>query len=282
LRHLLSPDAVIVKFVGALGVHDWRADFAVGAMARESGAAAVYVDPDAPSRLPLLVGRTSHLADALTGYAAVILFAGGVRAAQEYTTLTSLRTHHASPALTVLGLCEQGQSSTDGSDPEYDLLIPVAAYSARETRIMAALERRGGDRSPRVALVGNWPPGAAHLPGVVILPPMDPVALQTLYSRSRFTFNPLRSDFAGYSDTAAARIFEAAVSGSCIISEWFPGLPNYFEPELECLIATGERLLSALCVEEGDRAAMAQRARERVLADAQATDRGLRRILAEL
>lgn len=88
------------------------------------------------------------------------------------------------------------------------------------------------------------------------------------YNRQRFTLNLTRADMiaAGYSPSA--RLFEAAACGTPIISDEWPGVEAFFEPDKEILIARSDldvqRLLWSLS--DADAARIGQAARKRVLA----------------
>jgi spore maturation protein CgeB len=119
-----------------------------------------------------------------------------------------------------------------------------------------------------IAAVGQWPMDAAKVPGLRIMRFRDPLELQALYSGSRFVLNTLRAEFGGYSHTASARPFEAAVAGSCLVTERFPGLEAFLEPGVECVALDDLRELRRLAdLPESDRVAMSARARARVTAD---------------
>jgi|GEM_PF-6420452 len=274
LRERTARDALVLKVVGALRLDDVEADVEIARIAAEARAAAVFVDPDAPARLPHLVGGAHYLGELLPSYAAVVLLAGGARAVHEYSALARVPVHHASPALTALALPE---APAEEAERDHDVLLTASASSAREAKVVAGLEDWG---ALRLALVGSWPEGAA-VDGVSVHPPTDPLRLHRLARRSRFTINLLRADFSGYADTAAARVFEAAAAGSCLVTEPFPGLPNYLEPETECLVL--ERLddVPRLCaLDEPERSAVAARAQARVAADARAAAVALTDFLA--
>jgi Glycosyl transferases group 1 len=267
LRERIEAPALVLKVAGAFRLDDWRGDLEVARLARRSGVTAVYVDADAPMRLPHLRGERYYLADVLPSFSAILLLAGGPRSVHEYRALAGVPTYHASAALTALPLLDLDLDDDD-HEREYDLLVPVSAYSRRERHLVDVVARwRREHPSLRVALCGSWPEDAA-LDGVARFPFTDPTDLVTLYRSSRFTLNLLRDDFDGYSHTAAARIFEAALAASCVATAWFPGLPAYLEPELECLVvAELEELPRILRLPEPSRREIALRGRERVVRD---------------
>ncbi|MGK5680218.1 glycosyltransferase family protein [Actinoplanes sp. URMC 104] len=273
LAHRLQPSDRVVKFVGAAGLEDWRLDLWVGRLCRDRDGRAVYVDPDAPSRLALLADGV-HLRSALRDYTAVVLFAGGSRAIHEYRRIAPVPCWHASAAITALAL---GDPPGPARSPEYDVMLVAAGHGARERRagelLTAWLNRRP---RLRVMLAGHWPADAVPWSGPLSRQPFTGAGLPALYHRSRFVVNLLRRDFGGYADTAAARVFETAWAGSCLITEPFPGLPNYLEPELECLVAESVAdFVTAGDVPERRRLEIGARAQRRVVADAAAAARQL-------
>jgi len=72
---------------------------------------------------------------------------------------------------------------------------------------------------------------------------------------------------AGY--CPAARIFEAAAAGTCVITDMWPGIESFFEPGTEILAAdNGRELVVQLAALNADRAGtIGRRARERALAE---------------
>ena len=91
---------------------------------------------------------------------------------------------------------------------------------------------------------------------------------RAFYTAQRFTLNVTRAamDRAGYSPSV--RLFEAAACGTPIISDWWPGLDELFVPGEEIVIARSSAdVLRAFDLPEPARAAIAARARARVLAN---------------
>ncbi len=88
------------------------------------------------------------------------------------------------------------------------------------------------------------------------------------YNSQRFTLNLTRADMmhAGYSPSV--RIFEAAACGTCVISDRWPGLEDFFTPGVEILVASsGDEVLYYLHeMSNEERNQIAAQARSRVLA----------------
>jgi spore maturation protein CgeB len=64
----------------------------------------------------------------------------------------------------------------------------------------------------------------------------------------------------------SGRLFEAAACGAPILSDWFDGLDEFFEPGHEILVAhTTADAMAALALGDAELDAIARRARERTL-----------------
>lgn len=88
------------------------------------------------------------------------------------------------------------------------------------------------------------------------------------FSSSRFTLNVTRGTMARFGYCPSGRLFEAACAGAPIVSDWFEGLDQFFEPGRElCVARTSEDVLAALEKSPEERAQMARRARDRTLAE---------------
>ncbi len=110
------------------------------------------------------------------------------------------------------------------------------------------------------------------------LPPPDHPAF---YSSSRITLNVTRDAMARMGWCPSGRLFEAAACGVPILSDWFGGLDEFFEPGREILVAntTGEAV-DALGREPAELTAIAGRARERTLDEHTAARRAAQMIAA--
>lgn len=97
------------------------------------------------------------------------------------------------------------------------------------------------------------------------LPPGDHAAF---FSSGRLTLNVTRAAMARMGWCPSGRLFEAAACGAPILSDDWPGLSDFFAPGREILVArTTSDTLAALDMSDAELAAIARRARERVLAE---------------
>jgi spore maturation protein CgeB len=88
------------------------------------------------------------------------------------------------------------------------------------------------------------------------------------YNAQRYTLNITRADMIRAGWSPSVRLFEAAACGTPVISDYWDGLEEFFEPGREILIARSADDVAAILhdVPEQARAAIGQQARKRVLA----------------
>jgi spore maturation protein CgeB len=138
--------------------------------------------------------------------------------------------------------------------PALERLLLATARGRPEDRFAVAGPQYPGDLA--------WPGNVTHIPH---LPPSEHGAF---YSAQSFTLNLTRSDMRQAGWSPSVRLFEAACCGVPIISDRWPGLGSFLEPGREILTAaTTEDVLAALEMPEAERRAIAEAARQRVLAE---------------
>jgi spore maturation protein CgeB len=97
------------------------------------------------------------------------------------------------------------------------------------------------------------------------LPPSEHSAF---YCSSRTTLNVTRAPMAGMGYCPSGRLFEAAACGVPVLSDWWEGLSQFFEPHSEILVATSaQEAMAALDASDEELQRIARTARERVLCD---------------
>lgn len=96
---------------------------------------------------------------------------------------------------------------------------------------------------------------------------VNPRQHANFYCSSRITLNLTRQEMVNAGYSPSVRLFEAAACGSAIVSDYWPGLENFFEPEQEILVAeTTEQVKAYLDEMDPDQlATIGRRARERAL-----------------
>jgi spore maturation protein CgeB len=121
----------------------------------------------------------------------------------------------------------------------------------------------------RFAVAGSlYPPGLTWPANLQRIEHLAPERHAEFYARQRFTLNVTRADMIRCGYSPSVRLFEAAACGVPVISDWWQGLDQFFEPGAEILIANGAddvlRFLRDLSEAECRR--IAEAARMRVLA----------------
>jgi spore maturation protein CgeB len=136
----------------------------------------------------------------------------------------------------------------------------------------------------RFVLGGSLYPDAACFPPNLVhhthVPPSEHAAF---FCSSRMTLNITRETMSRLGYCPSGRLFEAAACGVPLLSDWFEGLDQFFEPGHEiAVVQSREDVLRAMAAGEGELLARAGRARQRVLAQhtAQVRATELERLLA--
>jgi spore maturation protein CgeB len=105
-----------------------------------------------------------------------------------------------------------------------------------------------------------WPSNVdrrAHLE-----PPLHPA----FYSANRLTLNVTRQAMRTWGYTPSGRLFEAAACGAPIVTDRWPGLDVFFEPDAEVIVAdTPEQVVAALSLDDAQLGRISTAARERTL-----------------
>jgi spore maturation protein CgeB len=106
----------------------------------------------------------------------------------------------------------------------------------------------------------------------------------SFYASARLTLNVTRQVMAACGWCPSGRLFEAAACGTPIVSDWWEGLDEFFEPECEIIVVrTSEDILAVLERSDSELARIGAAARERVLARHTAERRAaeLERVLSQ-
>jgi spore maturation protein CgeB len=142
---------------------------------------------------------------------------------------------------------------SDDRQPRLTRLLVEPARGLRQCRFVVA-----GAQYPSTI---EWPRNVAR---ITHLPPCEHRAF---YNTQRYTLNITRADMIRAGWSPSVRLFEAAACGTPIISDWWDGLDQFFEPGSEILIArdAGDIATYLHDVPEEERIAVGARARERIL-----------------
>ncbi len=122
----------------------------------------------------------------------------------------------------------------------------------------------------RFTVVGPLYPASIAWPAnVERIDHLSPAEHRAFYNAQRFTLNVTRREMVKAGWSPSVRLFEAAACGVPIISDSWEGLESFFQPGREILVARHAKevreILSDLPAQQ--RAKIARRARERVLAE---------------
>jgi spore maturation protein CgeB len=130
----------------------------------------------------------------------------------------------------------------------------------------------------RFALGGAMYPDVETLPeNVVHFPHVLPSSHAQFFASSRFTLNLTRGSMKRFGFCPSGRLFEAACSGAAMLSDWFEGLDQFFDPGSELVVVRDrEDVLRALSLGESARERLARNARRRALSEHTAEHRARR------
>jgi spore maturation protein CgeB len=159
--------------------------------------------------------------------------------------------------------------SPDATDATWDLGY-LGTYSDDRQPVLAELmlEAARGLRDRRFVVAGAQYPDTIDWPAnVTRITHLPPPAHRQFYTAQRYTLNVTRSDMVRAGWSPSVRLFEAAACGTPIISDYWDGLEEFFEPDREILIARSASETRAYLhdLPDAERTAIGERARERVL-----------------
>ena len=229
----------------------------------------VFYDIDTPITLHQLRSRgsTNYLTAALIPqYAAYLSFTGGpaLRELEEVFDAQRAIAFYCSVdpqlyrpvAARAEFTCDLSYLGTYAADrqPKLMHLLDGAAALVPQQRFLVA-----GPQYPDAEIL--W---QSNVRRMVHVPPRDH---PSFYCSSRFTLNVTRDDMVAAGYSPSVRLFEASACGAAILSDDWPGLPEFLTPGEEILLpkdaAEVSRILREMSDEERER--MGRRARARVL-----------------
>lgn len=260
LRDLAAADAVIVGSYVPEGVAlgEWVTRIARGVVA--------FYDIDTPITLRMLAaGDEEYISRRLAArYDLYLSFSGGptldvlrsrfgVRRPEALYCSVDPELHRPTPCAPTWALGYLGTYSLDRQPALEELLMGPARSLLRERMVVAGPQ---------------YPAGIAWGANVDRIEHLPPPEHARFYSAQRFTLNVTRRDMAEAGWSPSVRLFEAAASGTAIITDSWSGLEHFFAPGREILTARSGRDVVAHLTElpEIERRSIAAEARARVLA----------------
>ncbi len=227
-KAIRDADLVVVGSYAPEGkaVGDWVLQTARGLTA--------FYDIDTPVTLSALrAGVCEYLSpEQIPRYGMYLSFSGG-------KALGILENNYRSPAARPL------YCSVDSSEyyPEtlecrYDLGYMGTYSPDRQPPLEALLLDPAREwRKGRFAVAGPLYPDISWPPNVERIEHISPAGHREFYNRQRFTLNITRADMIRLGMSPSVRLFEASACGIPVISDYWEGLENFFEPGEEILVS---------------------------------------------
>jgi spore maturation protein CgeB len=134
-------------------------------------------------------------------------------------------------------------------------------------RLLLEPARRRPDRRFFVA-GAQYPENVTWPPNVIRRDHLAPAEHPAFYCSSRLTLNVTREAMVKTGYSPSVRLFEAASCGTPILSDWWPGLDEFFAPGSEILLARdSDEAEAALDCDDAELRRIAAAARQRTLAE---------------
>ena len=209
--------------------------------------------------------------DGLAGFDLVLSYTGG-------RALTALRDRLGARAVAPLyGSVDPECHFPVAADRERRCdLSYLGTYSADRQATLIELFIEPARRYPerRFVLAGSqYPPDFPWVSNIFYLSHLQPPDHPAFFSSSSLTLNVTRGPMVEMGYCPSGRLFEAAACGAPLLSDWWEGLDQFFEPGREILIAEdADDAADALELTMADRTRIATAARERTL-DCHTADR---------
>jgi spore maturation protein CgeB len=238
----------------------------------ESKTTRVFYDLDAPVTLARIdadlpvewVGE-----DGYAGYDLVLSYSGGQSLEELQTKLGAKRVaplygsvdfdvHHPVKPMT-----------TPAGSRRIDLSYLGTWAEDRQRALEKLLIEPARRKSDRVFLIGGsmYPANFPWGPNIYFIPHVAPADHNAFYCSSDLTLNITRQAMAERGYCPSGRIFEAAACETPVLSDWWPGLDEFFEPDREILMARdSDDALRALALDRSELKRIGRAASERVKA----------------
>ena len=224
-----------------------------------------FYDIDTPVTLAALErGECAYLSpELIPGYDLYLSFTGG-------PTLRRIEARYGSPAARAL-YCSVDPDAYPPArrEPRWDLSY-LGTYSSDRQPALERLLLEPARRCPdlRFAVAGpQYPDGIAWPANVERFEHVGPADHAEFYGVSRYTLNVTRADMVRAGWSPSVRLFEAAATGTPIVSDRWEGLDTLLTDGREILLADGSDDVVAILTgrSEAERAEGADAARRRIL-----------------
>jgi spore maturation protein CgeB len=227
----------------------------------------VFYDLDSPVTLESL--RRGHAveyvpAQGLSEFDLVLSFGGGPALSELRDRLGARKVAPLYGSVDPAAYQRTANCSSYQSDVTY-----LGTYADDRQAALEALFLEPARRRPalRFLLGGSmYPANFPWTPNLYYVQHVPPPEHAKFYSSCRLTVNVTRGPMAAMGFCPSGRLFEAAACGTPVLSDAWPGLDTFFEPEREILVAhTAEDAVRALDRPPAELAAIGSRARARAL-----------------
>jgi spore maturation protein CgeB len=224
---------LIVKASG-VGVFDALLEARVPAVKR-SGALAVFWDVDAPATLDRVAAdRNDPFRELIPAYDLVLTYGGGppvIAAYQRFGARVCVPIYNGLDPATHYPVPPEPQFA-------YDLALIANRLPDRERRIDEFFLAVAADLPhQRFVLGGNGWSDKPLPPNITYVGHVYTRDHNAINASARAVLNVSRDSMAAYGYSPATRVFEAAGAGSCVITDAWQGISEFFEPGREILVA---------------------------------------------
>jgi len=241
-----------------------------------------FYDLDTPVTLARLAAGepVGYLgAEGLGGFDLVLSYTGGA-------ALDALRDRLGARRVTPLyGSVDPKVHRPRAPEPHYAAKLSyLGTYAEDRQQALECLFVEPARQRPAARFViggAQYPPAFPWTQNIYFVRHVPPAAHPAFYCSSSLTLNVTRAAMAGMGWCPSGRLFEAAACGTPVLSDWWEGLDEFFEPGREILVArTTADALAALDLPAAALAAIARRARARVLDEHTAARRARQMVTA--
>lgn len=225
----------------------------------------VFYDLDTPVTLSTLQ-REGHVAyigpRGFRDFDLVLSFTGG-------SALKLLETElGARTALPLYGSVDPGSHKPVRADQVADLSY-LGTYAADRQEALQRLFLEPAQRLPHLTFMiggAQYPTDFSWSGNILFKRHVEPADHPRFFCSSGLTLNITRQSMAAMGHCPSGRLFEAAACGVPIVTDWWEGLDDFYEPGREILrVFSAEDVVAALSLPEEEKRKIGEYARERTL-----------------
>jgi spore maturation protein CgeB len=261
-----SREADLIAKASGVGVFDQELEIAVPEAAGNNSLT-VYWDVDAPATLESMAADANHhLRKVIPRYDLVLTYGGGEPVVSAY------RARGARLCVPIYNALDPDTHHPVAAKEKFacDLGFLGNRLPDRESRVEEFFLKAAALLPERTFLLGGagWETKAVP-PNVRLAGHVGTADHNAFFCSGLATLNVNRDSMARFGFSPPTRVFEAAGTGACIITDAWPGIEYFLEPGAEILVtangASAAELLNQLTPAEAER--VGQAARRRVLAE---------------